>query len=438
MRLGPARRLLGSRAHRRAAARDRQGGGVARASTRSGPPRPTARTPPPCSPGWPRRPRRIKLGSAIFQMPGRTPAMTAMTAATLDNLSGGRMLLGHRLLGPAGGRGLARPAVRQAAPAHARVRGDPAQGARARAARVRRRAVHAADPRRAGQGAEADDRRRCRSGSRSTSPRSARRTRSSPARSPTAGCPPSSPPSTWREFRELLEEGAARRATGKAIDDSFDIAPDVNVCDRRRHRRGARLDAADPRAVRRAAWARANKNFYNALVRRYGFEDAAEEVQDLYLDGKKDEAAAALPAELIDQTCARAGRKDRVAERLAVYRDAGVGTLMLHARWRSTPEGRGAMMRELAEIALSSEAAVPARRVRRPRARLPGDRARARRWCARGHEVCLQTWEQWQRGRRARGHALRAGARVHGLPRPGGGARSPTRRRCGPRARRRR
>ena len=39
-----------------------------------------------------------------------------------------------------------------------------------------------------------------------------------------------------------------------------------------------------------------DKNFYNALVRRYGFEEAAQTVQDLYLDGKKDEAAAALPA----------------------------------------------------------------------------------------------------------------------------------------------
>src|SRR3712207_6757855 len=42
---------------------------------------------------------RVKLGAAIFQMPGRSPAMTAMTAATLDQLSGGRFLLG---LGPSG------------------------------------------------------------------------------------------------------------------------------------------------------------------------------------------------------------------------------------------------------------------------------------------------------------------------------------------------
>ena len=67
--------------------------------------------------------KTIKIGSAIFQMPGRSPAMTAMTAATLDQISDGRMLLGHRLVRPAGGRGLARAAVRQAAAAHARVRG---------------------------------------------------------------------------------------------------------------------------------------------------------------------------------------------------------------------------------------------------------------------------------------------------------------------------
>ena len=61
----------------------------------------------------------IKLGSAIFQIPARTPTMTAMTAATIDVLSGGRMVLGTRFLGPAGGGGLARPALRPPAAAHA-------------------------------------------------------------------------------------------------------------------------------------------------------------------------------------------------------------------------------------------------------------------------------------------------------------------------------
>ena len=58
------------------------------------------------------------------------------------------------------------------------------------------------------------------------------------------------------------------------------------------------------------------QNFYNSLVQRYGFEDAAEDVQDLYLDGKKDEAAAALPDELIDMV-SLCGPRDVVRDRLA-------------------------------------------------------------------------------------------------------------------------
>ncbi len=70
------------------------------------------------------------------------------------------------------------------------------------------------------------------------------------------------------------------------------------------------------------------QNFYNALVRRYGFEDAAGRVQDLYLDGKKEEAAAALPGELIDAV-SLCGPPDVVRDRIALFRDAGVGTLIV-------------------------------------------------------------------------------------------------------------
>ena len=118
------------------------------------------------------------------------------------------------------------------------------------------------------------------------------------------------------------------------------------------------------------------KNFYNALVQRYGFEDAAKEVQDLYLDGKKDEAAAALPAELIDMV-ALVRAEGPGQERLDVYRDAGVGTLIVDAdgvRRRVAhadgPRARGA--------GSERAGAHPARRLRRPGARVPGDRARAR------------------------------------------------------------
>jgi alkanesulfonate monooxygenase SsuD/methylene tetrahydromethanopterin reductase-like flavin-dependent oxidoreductase (luciferase family) len=91
-----------------------------------------------------------------------------------------------------------------------------------------------------------------------------------------------------------------------------------------------------------------DKNFYNQLVQRYGFEDAARKIQDLYLDGKKAEAAAAIPPELID-TVALVGPRDRVRERLAVYRDAGVGTLIA-APVAVDPADRRRMVGELAEM----------------------------------------------------------------------------------------
>jgi hypothetical protein len=70
------------------------------------------------------------------------------------------------------------------------------------------------------------------------------------------------------------------------------------------------------------------QNFYNRLVRRYGFEEAAETVQELYLGGRQGEAMAALPDQLVDllTLCGPAGR---VRERLAAFREAGVGTLIV-------------------------------------------------------------------------------------------------------------
>jgi F420-dependent oxidoreductase-like protein len=149
------------------------------------------------------------------------------------------------------------------------------------------------------------------------------------------------------EMRELLEEGAARAGNGKAIDDSFDIAPTVNVCvddDVEKAR-----DAMRPvLALYVGGMGSRKQNFYNALMQRYGYEDAAKEVQDLYLDGKKEEAAAALPGELNDKV-SLCGPKDRIRERLELYREAGVGTLMITPMaW--TAEGRSEMMRAVADL----------------------------------------------------------------------------------------
>jgi F420-dependent oxidoreductase-like protein len=68
------------------------------------------------------------------------------------------------------------------------------------------------------------------------------------------------------------------------------------------------------------------KNFYNDLARRYGFEAEAAEIQDLYLDGKKDEAAAVVPAEWLEKS-SLIGPPSYVAERIAAYREAGVTVL---------------------------------------------------------------------------------------------------------------
>jgi F420-dependent oxidoreductase-like protein len=289
---------------------------------------------------------KIKIGSAIFQMPGRSPAMTAMTAATLDNLSNGRVILGIGSSGPQVAEGwhgqrfakqLQRTreyvAILRKALARERLEFDgdiyelplpdgPGKALKLMIAPVQERIpiyIAAIGPKNTQLTGEIAD----------------------------GWMPTFFSPEHVGEFRELLEEGAARADNGKKIDDSFDIAPNVSLCI------SDDLDAA--RDVMRPMLAlyvggmgSRDKNFYNALVRRYGFEEAAEEVQDLYLSGKKDEAAAALPAELIDKT-ALVGPVDRVKERLELYREAGVGTLI------TTPiapdmEGRSKMMRALAEL----------------------------------------------------------------------------------------
>jgi F420-dependent oxidoreductase-like protein len=148
------------------------------------------------------------------------------------------------------------------------------------------------------------------------------------------------------EFRPLLEEGAAK--SGRSIDDGFDISPTVNVLIS--DDRDAARDAMRPvLALYVGGMGSREKNFYNQLVRRYGFEDAANEVQNLYLDGKKDEAATALPAELIDAV-SLAGPPDVVRDRLAVYRDAGVGTLQI-SPMAFDFDGRLSQLRQVAELA---------------------------------------------------------------------------------------
>jgi len=66
-----------------------------------------------------------------------------------------------------------------------------------------------------------------------------------------------------------------------------------------------------------------DKNFYNTICQKYGYVDEAIEIQDLYLDGKKDEAASKVPADMLRNTNL-VGPAGLVKERIAAYREAGV------------------------------------------------------------------------------------------------------------------
>ena len=146
------------------------------------------------------------------------------------------------------------------------------------------------------------------------------------------------------DSRSLLEEGASRSARSLV---SFDIAPTVQVAidddvDRAR-------DVMRPFiALYVGGMGSRDKNFYNQLVRRYGFDDAATRIQELYLEGKKQEAAAAIPPDLIDLVT-MCGPREHVRERLEVYREAGVGTLIASVM-APDPEVRKRTIRDLAEM----------------------------------------------------------------------------------------
>jgi F420-dependent oxidoreductase-like protein len=287
----------------------------------------------------------IKLGSGIFQMPGRSAAMTAMTAATIDQLSDGRMLLGIGSSGPQVSEGwhgvrfgkqiqrtreyievLRIALARQRLEYHGEtiqlpLPDGPGKALKLTIAPVQERMpiyLAAIGPKNTALAGEVAD----------------------------GWMPTLLSPEHLPLLRESLEEGAAR--AGRSLD-GFDIAPTVNVNITEDDVDGAR-DAVRPfMALYIGGMGSREKNFYNTLVQRYGFEDAAREVQDLYLAGQKEEAAAALPVELIDLV-SLVGPRDRVRDRLRAFRDAGVGTLGVSPMaW--TRDERIKQLRLVAELA---------------------------------------------------------------------------------------
>jgi F420-dependent oxidoreductase-like protein len=290
------------------------------------------------------RTTKIRLGSAIFQMPARTPAMTAMTAATIDQLSDGRMILGIGSSGPQVAEGWhgqrfakqlqrTREYVEVVRMALARERVEytgetlelplpdgPGKALKLIITPVQERIpiyLAAIGPKNTALAGEIAD----------------------------GWIPTLFSPEHVSQLRPLLEEGSAR--SGKSLD-GFDIAPTVNVF--------ITDDIAAARDTMRpfialyvGGMGSRKQNFYNQLVQRYGYEADAAKIQDLYLEGKREEAMAAIPDSLID-TVSLCGPPDVVRERLAVYREAGVGTLGVTPT-AFTLEERLSQLRILAELA---------------------------------------------------------------------------------------
>ena len=264
---------------------------------------------------------RIKIGSAIMQIPGRTPANTAMTAATLDLMSEGRFILGLGTSGPQVVEGW-----------HGQPWGKPLVKTREYVEIVRnalRRDVveHYGEHYRIPY-----------DGPDATGLGKPLKLMLRPLRADIPIYLAAMAPKNVALAAEIADGwlplfldpdrfGDAFGASLAGAREGFDIAATVNV-----------LVGDDVQALRDSlkpyfalyvgGMGAKGKNFYNALVRRYGWEAEAERIQELYLGGKQREAIAAVPDELVDAV-SLIGPKERIRDRLEAWRETPVTTLIV-------------------------------------------------------------------------------------------------------------
>ncbi|MFZ0886899.1 MAG: LLM class F420-dependent oxidoreductase [Candidatus Binataceae bacterium] len=291
------------------------------------------------------RTSKIRLGTAIMQMPARTPAMTAMTAMTLDALSGGRFILG---IGPSG------PQVVEGW--HGVAYGKPLQRTRefieivrkilAREAPLehhgRQYQIPYSGPGASGLGKPLKSilhgRRDMQIYTASISPKGIELS----GEVADGLIPVWMSPERFDLYRAHLEKGFAKGGGRKSLD-NFEVAPfvtcvvgsDVEKC---------RMPVKGMLALYVGGMGARSKNFYNDYARRLGHEDAAAKIQDLYLGGKKAEAMAAVPDKLVDEV-ALVGPRERIADRLKPWKASPVKTLIIGT-------GQLEAVRMLAELCL--------------------------------------------------------------------------------------
>jgi F420-dependent oxidoreductase-like protein len=288
---------------------------------------------------------RILLGTAIMQMPARTPAMTAMTAMTLDAMSGGRFILG---LGPSG------PQVVEGW--HGVAYGKPLTRTKEYIQIVRKILAREEPLEFKGEHYEIPYRGPGATGLGKPLKSILHGRKDLPIYTASIGpagiatsaevadglIPVWMNPERWDLLEPHLKEGFARAGGGKSLA-SFDVAPfvtcvmgdDVEKC---------RMPVRGMLALYIGGMGARNKNFYNDYAKRLGYEEAAARIQDLYLAGKKAEAMAAVPNELVD-SIALLGPKERIRDRLEAWKASPVRTLLVGT-------GQPEALRTLAELAL--------------------------------------------------------------------------------------
>ncbi len=270
---------------------------------------------------------KLNVGTAIMQMTARAPAVTAMTAATLDLLTGGRMLLGIGASGPQVVEGW-----------HGVPYGKPVTRAREyveiiRAILKRERPLehhgeHYDIPTMSGSGLGKPLKliiHPLRSNIPIYLAAIGPKNVALAAEIADGWLPIFFSPQRMNVYREWLDEGFAKSGGGKDLS-SFDIAPTVTV------QMGE--DVANCRNIIKPHLAlyiggmgAREKNFYFNIACRYGYEEAANKIQDLYLAGRKMEAVMAVPDDLVDEV-ALCGPRERIADRLTAWKECGITTLI--------------------------------------------------------------------------------------------------------------
>tara|TARA_R110002073_G_scaffold11871_3_gene53479 strand:+ start:2270 stop:3310 length:1041 start_codon:yes stop_codon:yes gene_type:complete len=276
---------------------------------------------------------KIRVGTAIMQMPARTPAMCAMTSMSLNQLSGGRFIAGLGASGPQvveGWHGVpyGKPVTRtreyiqimraiMAREGPVEFEGElyqlPIKGEGTTGLGKPLKSILEAAPEIPIYTASI-----------------------TPAGLRCAGevadgvFPVWMDPDKYDIIGEHLEAGFAKAGNGKSLKD-FDVAPFVMVA--ANDDLDAAFDSLRPwLALYIGGMGARNKNFYNDYATRLGYGDEAARIQDLYLEGKVNEAAAEVPNALLDEV-ALIGSHSRIVERLGRWKDAGqrgeVGSMLL-------------------------------------------------------------------------------------------------------------